>query len=91
MNWSSVDPIKKGDVFTVAGKYKRRTLWEWLTRKQRELQRFLVTNEVTTDGIAETRQALQEFGTLLKHVKRINPPPDDYDQPTLRRSSKEEA
>lgn len=32
--------IKDGDIVTFAGKYKRRTFWEWLTRKPRQLQRF---------------------------------------------------
>lgn len=49
--------IEKGDVFTIAGRYKRRTLLQWLTRKPRELQRFVVTGEATVGGIVEYKDA----------------------------------
>ncbi len=44
---SSPSFLKPGDFFTVAGCYKKRTFWEWLTRKPRELTVFTVTAEVS--------------------------------------------
>lgn len=51
------DTIKKGDIFTISGQHKRRTFWEWLARKPKELQRFVVTSEVTAGGIVEYKDA----------------------------------
>lgn len=31
-----------GDMFTIAGKYKPRTFWQWLTRKPKELRLYRV-------------------------------------------------
>jgi hypothetical protein len=35
--------MKQGDSMTIQNGYKRRTFWQWLTRKPRELQVFRVT------------------------------------------------
>jgi hypothetical protein len=40
--------LNKGDIFTVANCYKRRSFWEWLTRKPKVLQRFVVTEDCVT-------------------------------------------
>jgi hypothetical protein len=48
-----IGPIKKGDVFTIAGRYTRRTFWQWLMREPRELQRFVVLDDVVAGGITE--------------------------------------
>jgi len=34
--------IKPGDIITVAGLYKKRTFWEWITRKPKELRQFVI-------------------------------------------------
>lgn len=34
--------VKKDDVFTMEGKYRRRTLWQWLMGKPRELQQYKI-------------------------------------------------
>lgn len=34
--------LKVGDRLTIAGKYQRRTFWEWLTRQPRQLQQYRV-------------------------------------------------
>jgi hypothetical protein len=38
-----------GDTFTFQGLYRRRTLWQWLVRRPKELQVYLVT-AVATDN-----------------------------------------
>ena len=35
---------KLGDKFTIQGKYKRRTLLQWLRREPKELQEFVITH-----------------------------------------------
>lgn len=35
--------MKEGDIFTLASHFKRRTFWDWLTRKPRQLQPLVVT------------------------------------------------
>jgi hypothetical protein len=36
------EPIPVSATITVEGRYRRRTFWEWLTRKPRQLQPFTV-------------------------------------------------
>lgn len=43
-------PLQVGDIVTFDGSFKRRTFWQWLTRKPRELQRFVITSEATSVG-----------------------------------------
>lgn len=38
--------LRKGDRFTIAGTYRRRTFWQWLLRRPRELQQWVVTADV---------------------------------------------
>ncbi len=35
-------PLQPGDRYTIAGVYRRRTWWEWLTRQPRRLQVWVV-------------------------------------------------
>lgn len=35
-------PLQPGDCYTIAGVYRRRTWWEWLTRAPRRLQVWVV-------------------------------------------------
>lgn len=39
--------MKIGDRITMAGVFKRRTFWQWLTRKPREFQTHIITAEAT--------------------------------------------
>lgn len=34
--------LQPGDIVSIAGVYRRRTLWQWLTRQPRVLQQFIV-------------------------------------------------
>lgn len=34
--------LQVGDIVNIAGVYKRRTLWQWLTRQPRVLQQWIV-------------------------------------------------
>lgn len=40
--------LRVGDELTIVGEYKRRTLWQWLTRQPRELAKFIVTADITS-------------------------------------------
>lgn len=42
--------FKTGDSLTIAGTFKRRTFWQWLTRKPRELLTFTVVDNVTSEN-----------------------------------------
>jgi hypothetical protein len=42
---SLTPPLQKGDIITIATKYKKRSFWEWLSRKPKTLQRFVITDE----------------------------------------------
>jgi hypothetical protein len=41
MNVTDYPDLQEVDVFTIAGVYKHRTLWQRITRRPRELQRFI--------------------------------------------------
>jgi hypothetical protein len=41
--------IKPGDTITVAGMYRKRIFWQWLTRKPKELFKFTVGDDFTAD------------------------------------------
>lgn len=41
---------KEGDLFTIPGYYKRRTFWQWITRKPKELRMFRVITASTQSG-----------------------------------------
>jgi len=43
--------MKKGDKYTMAGYYKKRTFWQWLTRKPRELQEYVIFDEAPANGV----------------------------------------
>ncbi len=51
MEWTKCEPMKNGDKFTVHGEYKKRTLWQWLTKKPRVLQEYVVFDEAPANGI----------------------------------------
>lgn len=40
--WTQQAALKPGDQFTMEGRYELRTLWQWLTRKPKQLKRFKV-------------------------------------------------
>ncbi len=40
--------IKVGGKVTISGFYKKRTLWQWLTRQPRELKLFTLVSKVTS-------------------------------------------
>jgi hypothetical protein len=42
--------LKVGDTYTIAGVYRRRTLWQWLTGQPRVLQVFTITTVVSSGG-----------------------------------------
>lgn len=42
--------FKTGETLSIAGNYKRRTFWQWLTRRPRELKTFIVGDNVTTEN-----------------------------------------
>lgn len=50
MAHSSQNHLKVGDTYTIAGVYRRRTFWQWLTRQPRTLQVFHVTAIITSDA-----------------------------------------
>lgn len=37
--------FKAGDVYTIQGYYKKRTLWQWLKRQPKELQRWIILKD----------------------------------------------
>jgi hypothetical protein len=41
--------VQPGDIVQIAGVYKRRTFWQWLTRRSKQLQSFKIgaVNEST--------------------------------------------
>lgn len=39
-----------GDTFTMAGLYKRRSLWQWITRQPKHLKVYTVTGGSTNPG-----------------------------------------
>lgn len=49
--WTKADPgkIQKGDMFTIQGRYRRRTLLQWLLRRPKQLQQYTVTMDVPSD------------------------------------------
>ncbi len=34
--------LQPGDIVQIAGVYKRRTLWQWLTRQSKQMQSFKI-------------------------------------------------
>lgn len=49
MTWAErTSPVKVGDTVIIAGKHKRRTFWQWLTRQPRQLQTYVITEEITS-------------------------------------------
>lgn len=38
--------LKVGDTYTIEGVYRRRTLWQWITRQPRVLQVYTITEVV---------------------------------------------
>lgn len=48
--------LRKGDRFTIAGQYRRRTFWQWLLRRPRELQQWVVTADAASRGFASFKQ-----------------------------------
>lgn len=43
--------LKRGDRFTLPGRFKRRTFWQWLMRHERELQVFVICDDYTSEEI----------------------------------------
>ena len=45
-DWDDVNKhmpeLIKGEVITIQGVYRKRAFWEWLVRKPRELQEFVI-------------------------------------------------
>ena len=37
--------LQLGDTYVIVGRYAHQTWWEWLLRRPRRLQRFVVTSE----------------------------------------------
>lgn len=37
--------LHKGERFTIAGVYERRTFWQWLFRRPRQLKQWVCTEE----------------------------------------------
>lgn len=44
--------LQVGDTFTVAGAYRRRTFWQWLTRQPKQLQTYTLTGSYTSNQSA---------------------------------------
>lgn len=40
--WKAGFPYKEGDIFTLEGRYKRRSFFQWLKNEPRELKKFKV-------------------------------------------------
>jgi hypothetical protein len=40
--WTAVEKPSAGDRFTIAGHFRDRTFWEWITFKPKELQEFVL-------------------------------------------------
>jgi len=55
MEWSTGYPYKDGDIFTFQDRYKRRTFWQWLTNKPKELQKFKVIGDASVEPGGITR------------------------------------
>lgn len=41
--------ISVGDTFTIEGEFKRRSFWEWLRKKPRVLQMFVITEHIVVE------------------------------------------
>ncbi len=42
VDWTPSVPMNTGDVFTVQGRYKRRSFWQWFRNEPRELQQYKI-------------------------------------------------
>jgi hypothetical protein len=45
--------LETGDIITLAGIYKKRTVWQWLTLKHKQLERFRVIDTVRNKSTIE--------------------------------------
>lgn len=59
--------LEMGDTFTICGKFKRRTFWQWLTRQPKQLEVFSVSSfsgsDHTRDGyLRKLEENWKEFG-----------------------------
>jgi hypothetical protein len=42
VTWTNISGLAVGDTFTINGFYKKRSFWEWLTKKPKRLQNYVV-------------------------------------------------
>lgn len=49
MGYGADSAIVAGDTIMIAGDYRRRTFWEWLCRKPRELRVYKISGDFCTE------------------------------------------
>jgi hypothetical protein len=47
-------PLQSGDIVEIAGVYRSRTFWEWLTRQLKQLQQFTVYRDAAEQHLRST-------------------------------------
>ena len=61
-----------GDTFTIAGHYRRRTFWQWITGRPKQLIRFRVTNKHSSNSVTipDMTPVFETFEELMKRFDK---------------------
>ena len=67
------DSVKVGQTFTISGRYKRRTFWQWILRRPRELQQFRAkrVSSTTVTYVPDTTRMWRLFDATFREFDRI--------------------